>query len=259
MLGLAALLAASASALAEEATNPVPKWPALKAALFGDREVHEDDGKVVYLRVRNHPESASTVPVQIRAQIDQTQERYIRRIYLVIDENPSPFGVRFTLTPESGRADIETRVRIQANSPVRAIAELNDGSLWMQSALVEAAGGCTAAFATGPSKENIGAMQLRVEENMSRVGGPLSARLIVQHPQLTGMASNSDLPAQFVRQVNVYYAEHLVMTADLDFTVSQNPNVRFYFNRQGDGELRAEVIDTNDLRFEKRLLVHAPQ
>lgn len=253
-----ALLTTSAFAHAQ-ATDPAPKWPALKAALFGNRTVNENAGEVLYLSVRNHPENASTVPISIRARIDQTPERYIQRIYLVIDENPSPFGVRFTLTPRSGRADIETRVRVQSASPVRAIAELNDGSLWMQSALVDGAGGCTAAIGGSQSLDGVGEIHLRVDENASGEGEPLRAQLMVQHPQYSGMASNAKVPAHFVRQVNVYYAEQLVMTADLDFTISQNPNFRFYFTRTGDGELRAEVVDSTALRFEERLAVHGPQ
>ena len=257
-LGFATLLATSALVHAQ-AADPGPKWPGLKVALFGDREVNENAGEVLQLSVRNHPENASSVPVLIRARIDQTPERYIQRIYLVIDENPSPFGVRFTLTPQSGRADIETRVRVQSASPVRAIAELNDGSLWMQSALVDGAGGCTAAISSGQTADSLGEMRLRIDENASNEGEPLRAQLIVQHPQYSGMASNAKVPAHFVRQVNVYYAERLVMTADVDFTISQNPNFRFYFTRDGDGELRAEVVDSTALRFEERLAVHAPQ
>jgi len=49
----------------------------------------------------------------------------------VIDKNPSPLGAVFTLTPDSGRADIETRIRIEDYTWVRAIAEMQDGKLYM--------------------------------------------------------------------------------------------------------------------------------
>ncbi|HVY04642.1 MAG TPA: quinoprotein dehydrogenase-associated SoxYZ-like carrier [Burkholderiales bacterium] len=262
MLGASAFAHAQASATQDsQAAAPEEKWPGLKKALFGEREVREDGGEVLQLSVRIHPESASVVPVRIQAAFEQKADRYIRYIYLVIDENPSPFGARFTLTPESGRADIETRVRVENRSPVHAVAELNDGSLWMQSAFVDAAGGCTAAFfgGGGQSEDALGTMQLRVDNREFSKHDPVSAQLIVAHPQFSGMTDNDDIPAHFVRQVNVYYADRLVLTADMDFTISRNPSLRFYFTREGEGELRAEVIDSTDLRFEKRLLVHAPQ
>jgi sulfur-oxidizing protein SoxY len=44
-----------------------------------------------------------------------------------------------------------------------------------------------------------------------------------------------------------------VLTADLDFAISENPNFRFWFVPRGDGELKAEVLDTRELRFESSL------
>jgi len=234
------------------------RWPALKSALFGDREVNQDVGDVLYLSVRNHPDNAAVVPVLVQARIAQRPERYIKRVYLVIDENPSPFGVRFTLTPESGRADIETRVRLESSSPVRAIAELNDGSLWMQHTMVYAAGGCTAAFSTGRGEEGLGVMRLHVDSYSASKGEPVQARLLVQHPQHSGMASNATVSPHFVRQLNVYYADRLVMSADLDFTISENPSFRFYFLPGADGALRAEVVDSTAVRFEQTFAVPTP-
>jgi predicted secreted protein len=83
--------------------------------LFGDRVVAEDggQGKVISLRAPTRAQDSSTVPIAISTRIDQTPERYVRKVYLLIDKNPSPIAAIFTFTPESGRADIETRVRIE--------------------------------------------------------------------------------------------------------------------------------------------------
>jgi sulfur-oxidizing protein SoxY len=73
------------------------------------------------------------------------------------------------------------------------------------------------------------------------------------------MSTNVILEPHFVRQVNVYYADRLVMSADVDFTISENPVFRFYFLPDGDGELRAEIVDSSDLRFEQSVAVTAPK
>jgi sulfur-oxidizing protein SoxY len=53
-----------------------------------------------------------------------------------------------------------------------------------------------------------------------------------------------------VRKIDVTYAGKPVMSADVDFSMSENPNFRFYFLPQsGGGELRATVVDSKDLRF----------
>jgi sulfur-oxidizing protein SoxY len=47
------------------------------------------------------------------------------------------------------------------------------------------------------------------------------------------------------------------MSADVDFTISENPNFRFYFVPRGDGDLKAEVVDSNDATFETSFAVRS--
>lgn len=252
---LTCLCCASALA-ADEAESE--QWRAVRTALFGDRPIKEDGRQVIQLSVATRAEDAAVVPVTLRTRMTQTPERHIRHIWLVIDNNPSPMGVKFTLTPESGRADIETRVRLEHSSPMRAIAELNDGSLWMHSSVVFGSGGCSAPV---PKNEqvmrNLGRMKISVESEEAREGEPLLAHLKVSHPQFSGVGAGAR-GARFVRQVNVFYGDRKVLSADLDFTISENPSFRFYFLPTGKGELRAEVVDTEDLRFEQTLEVGSP-
>ena len=43
------------------------------------------------------------------------------------------------------------------------------------------------------------------------------------------------------------------MRAHVDFTISENPMFRFYFQPQGEADLRAEIVDSTDLRVEQIL------
>jgi len=247
-----ALLACQGAADAAN-LNDEPTWLRIKPLMFGDRPVRDDSDGVLELFVAAQAEDASVVPVMVRTRLAQKPDRYIRRIWLIVDENPSPFGVQFELTPRSGRADIETRVRMESSSPIRAVAELNDGSLWMSAKLVIGAGGCSAPVNKGPALQNLGRIKLKVEDQFADPGEPIQAQLNVSHPQFSGMASNVEMAPHFVRQVNVYYGEELVMRADVDFTISENPVFRFYFLPQGEGYLRVQVVDSSDLRFEQAL------
>ncbi|EWS52842.1 Sulfur oxidation protein SoxZ [Methylibium sp. T29] len=47
------------------------------------------------------------------------------------------------------------------------------------------------------------------------------------------------------------------MSADVDFTISENPSLRFYFVPRGDGELKAQVVDSSERTFESVLPVHS--
>jgi sulfur-oxidizing protein SoxY len=257
-LAIAAAIAFIPSAHCED-IDENPSWTQLKPLLFGDREIHGHATDVLQVFVSRLADDAAVVPVMVRTHVNQTADRYIKHVYLIIDENPSPFGVKFTMTPESGRADVETRVRMENSSAIRAVAEMNDGSLWMDSAMVFAAGGCSAPVSGGEVDASLGRMRFNIEDEFSTAGEPIPAQLMIKHPQITGMSTNVILEPHFVRQVNVYYADKLVMSADVDFTISENPVFHFYFLPDGDGELRAEIVDSSELRFEQSVAVTAPK
>lgn len=245
--------------VAPAAADEAEAWPSIRKMMFGDREVRADGKRVVEVFAPQQADDAAVVPVVVRTWMLQRPERYIRHVWLVIDNNPSPVGVKFGFTPESGRADIETRVRLESASPVRAIAELNDGSLWMHAVMVFGAGGCSAPSAKNDQAlRNMGKLKFSVESDGVEASTPALAQLRISHPQFSGMGTGEPPPARFVRQVKVTYADKVVMTADVDFTISENPHFRFYFLPVGDGELRAEVVDTEDLRVEQSLAVKLP-
>ncbi|MFN0313714.1 MAG: quinoprotein dehydrogenase-associated SoxYZ-like carrier [Burkholderiales bacterium] len=247
------LLVCATSAQAQDAG---PSWQQIKQLMFGERPVNTEAKRVVELFVPQRAEDAAVVPILIRARMQQTPERFIRHLWLVIDNNPSPFGVKFTLTPESGKADIETRVRLESASPIRVVAELNDGTLWMDSKMVFGAGGCSSASAKSEAVlRNLGRVRFSVDEQFASKGDPLLAHLRVSHPQFTGMGSDNPDPPRYVRQVKVFHAQKLVLSADLDFTISENPSFRFYFLPDGVGELRAYIEDSDNLKIEQQLEV----
>jgi len=145
---------ALAAALTFDAGAAEPRadfWPTVRASLFKDRAITEDTGgEIVTLHAPARAQDASVVPVSISTRIEQSAARYVSKVYLLIDQNPSPVAAIFTFTPDSGRADIETRVRVEDYTWMRAVAEMNDGSLFMSARYVKAAGGCSAPYGTAP-------------------------------------------------------------------------------------------------------------
>ncbi len=257
MVVSAAGLCLLASSVVATAADPDQNenWLKVRKMMFQDREIHANATNVLQLWVPKQAEDAAIVPVLIRTKIDQTPERYIKNVWLMIDNNPSPVGVKFSMTPESGRADIETRVRVETYTPMRAVAEMNDGSLWMHTSTIIAAGGCSAAvMKTEAQLKNMGKMKFKIDDFVEK-DRPVMAQLMINHPNFSGLAMNEP-DSHFIKQVNVYYADKLVMSADVDFTISENPNFRFYFLPKEKGELRAEIVDTADLRFETKLVIN---
>jgi len=170
--------------------------------------------------------------------------------------------VIFRFAPESGRADVETRVRIEQYSVVRAIAELDDGSLLMATRFVKASGGCSAPASKDPAAAaaNLGRMKLKVDA-AAAAGEPRRAQLMISHPNTSGLAMNQLTrlypSARFVRLVTVSYRDKPVLVADVDFSISENPSFRFLFRAGDGGELKAEVLDTDGRTFESAVMLGA--
>lgn len=254
-------LLATGSVLANEKAEPDPNqsqyWEPLRKIMFGDREILDGkDVMRVYLSLR--ADDASTVPVAVKAQIDQRPELYIKTVYLVVERNPSPTAGVFHFTPDSGRAQVETRLRFEDFSHVRAIAETSDGKLYMSSRWVKAAGGCSAPNGKNAVPANLmGKMKFKFEDETIRYDQPAMVQLMIRHPNESALAGDFDPSkvAQFVRSVSVSYAGKPVMTAEVDFSISDNPSFRFYFVPHAKGELRVEVEDTHDRRYTQTFVV----
>lgn len=260
---IASMLGFSVTAFAVDPdpdSNQSEVWQKVRASYFEKRVITDDiDGKIVALKAPKRAEDASTVPVQIKTGLSQSKDRYIQKLYLFIDANPSPVAAIFTFTPESGRADIDTRVRIEAYSHMRAVAEMNDGKLFMATHYIKAAGGCSAANGTLPDYANFQPkLKFKIDPNVEK-GEPTIAQLMINHPNASPLVKDQLThlyqSAYYIRTINVSYAGKQIMTADVDFSISENPNFRFYFTPNGEGELRAEVVDTKDVKVESFIKV----
>lgn len=242
-------------------------WLRVRQMMFGQREVHAQAKDVLRVFIAKRAADASVVPLMVRTYVDQTPQRFIKNLWVMIDNNPSPVGVRFQFSPESGKADIETRVRIEGYTPVRAVAEMNDGSLWMDTATINASGGCSAPLKEIPDLALLGRMRFKISDTIE-AGKPLQTQLMIEHPNFSGLAetvirtgddgvdtSPAKLAPRYVKQVDVTYGGKPILRADVDFTISENPNFRFYFVPREKAELRAVVVDTADKRFEHAMAI----
>ncbi len=247
---------AAGSALANEKAEPDPAqspyWGQIREMMFGDRVINTDAQNIIRVYLNTRADDSSTVPVAVKAQIDQTEKEYIKTIYLIVERNPSPTAGVFRFSPDSGRAQVETRLRFEDFSFVRAVAEMNDGRLYMAQRWVKAAGGCSAPNAKNRLPESLlGKMKLRFDDESISYNKPNLVQLMIRHPNESALASDFDAEQvpQFVRSVRVTYDGRTVMDAEVDFSISDNPNFRFFFTPQDKGELRIEVEDTHDKRF----------
>ena len=239
---------------------PTEEWLKIRKVLFQDRPIF-DSGSVVTLEMPRRQAFGATVPIAIRTSMPQRPDLYIQRLYLVVDKNPSPVGATWEFSPEVGMAELETRIRVQEYGHVRVIAELSDGQLHMASRYAKISGGCTQP----PNKDqaqqaaDLGKIRLRLADRL--VAHQMSpVQLQISHPNNTGFELNQItvmyIPSHFVSKVKVTYAGATLLTADMDFSISEDPYLRFNFIPRQSGEIDVDVEDSHELRFHQAFPVH---
>ncbi|MDY0055506.1 MAG: quinoprotein dehydrogenase-associated SoxYZ-like carrier [Methyloversatilis sp.] len=226
-------------------------WPRLRAAHFGDRSFASDPA-VLRLEAPDRAEDAALVPVAIQVGPAGTQ---LRRLWLVVDENPSPMSARFTLH-DAIVGSIETRVRIERYTTVRAIGETGDGTLYMAEHYVRAAGGCSAPM--GPADEDaagIGRMSMRRFDPADGAGRRSEVELRIRHPNHSGLEVDLDtrgyIAPEYVKQVVLTQDGRPLLDAELDISISRNPFLRFGVATDAQ-RLEVKVEDSRERRFEAR-------
>ena len=235
-----------------------PEWENIRSKLFQARPIESVDPKVQII-VPLRAAYGATVPVKVVSKLPQRPELYVKKLYLVIDKNPSPVAAVLDLTTEIGQADFETRVRVDEYSHVRVITEWSNGELHMDSRYVKVSGGCSAP----PNRDqlhNLGKTAFKLPDGV-KPGQPTPADVTVVHPNDTGFELNNVtvmyIPPHFVRSLKVSYAGRKLFDAELDFSISENPSFRFNFVPRGEGELKADVEDSKEGQFVGRLAVRA--
>lgn len=243
----------SLSAWSEPAMEPVGRWQQIKTSLFGDQLIENGDD-VIALDSPYRAEDAAVVPISIESKIEQTPQRYLKELYLVIDNNPSPVAAIFHFTGKHNWQTLSTRVRVNSYTDLRAIAKTSDDKVYMVSNYVKASGGCSAPSLKDPAAAmaDLGKIKFRLSEAVS-ADGLLPAQLLIKHPNNSGLQfdqiSRQYIPADFVRTIEVIYNGEAVFSVDTDISISEDPNIRFGILPEQEGVLEVNVKDSKGRTF----------
>lgn len=223
------LLAGSTVAQAQDSE----RWPMLKKTYFGDMPIITGDS-VISLEAPKRAHDAATVPVVIKAMDDSRQ---IKEVHLFVDMNPLPLAGIFRFTEEAGFwTSLETRIRVNEYTHVRAVGVLGNGELHMTERFVKAAGGCSAPALADmdAAMARAGKMKLLLGEIYEQDALPSSEAVIkISHPNNSGMqfdqVSRNYIPAFFVNTIVAQLDGVDVLNVETNFSMSENPVVRVAF------------------------------
>lgn len=226
-------------------------WNGLRPDVFGTRDIR-DGADVLALEAPKRAEDAAIVPIAIKALIPQTPEKSVKAITLIVDENPAPVAAKFTFGPGAADSSITTRVRVNSYSFVRAVAELNDGSLAMVKSFVKASGGCSAPAVKDQDQAMADLGKLKFRQFPSEQGG--GVQLMIHHPNNSGLQmdqlTRAYIPARYVNEIETTRGGEAVFRMEGGISISENPTFRFNLKKGGAGAVAVRAKDTEGVAFE---------
>jgi sulfur-oxidizing protein SoxY len=140
---LAATGLGAATLLAQFAAWPASATPDSAKALLQSLAKGEPKEGRIAIRAPEIAENGNAVPITVVVESPMTDKDHVKAIHVVADGNPNPGVASFMLTPLSGKAEVQLRVRMASTQKVIALAEMSDGSLWTLAREVKVTiGGC---------------------------------------------------------------------------------------------------------------------
>ncbi|MFT3973535.1 MAG: quinoprotein dehydrogenase-associated SoxYZ-like carrier [Amaricoccus sp.] len=248
---LAALLLASllacGPALADDRPSPLQpsdSWDAIRGDVAAPGEIR--DGAGLYaLEAPMRAEDAAAVPVRITAAPGAPE---VKRVTLVVDENPAPVAATFEIGAAMQPLDLEIRLRVDAYSNLRAIIEAADGRQYMTGRFVRASGGCSAPAATDAAAAKASLGQMKVRWFDTDPDGRREAQVMLRHPNNSGMQRDQVtllfIPADFVNSLVVSQGAEPLFTVTGGISISENPTFRFRYLPNG-APISVRATDTD--------------
>ena len=245
----AAVFAADGSA---SVANP-SAWDGIRKDAFGTREILDGAGKIS-LEAPKRAEDAATVPISVTMPAGFGGD--VKALTLVVDQNPSPVVATFKFGDAAGSGErmLATRVRIDQYSDVRAIAETNDGKLYMTSVFVKASGGCSAPASKDAevAAKEMGKMRVKTAAGKAGDGSEL-AQVMLKHPNTSGMAmdqiTHAYPPARFIEKLTVSTAGKMIFSMEGGISISEDPNFRFTYKGNPADEMDVQAEDSIGTQF----------
>ncbi len=258
VLAAAALTHAAPTAFAQTTTPATAAvadtaWPGLKGDLFGDRPLVEGTDAIML-----EAPSRATDPAIVPIKLTLDPAKNIRKVTLVIDENPAPVAATFDIAEGSGLTELSTRVRVNAYTDIHAVAEAADGTLYVTKQYVKAAGGCAAPAAKDAevAAKQMGQMKLRAFA-AADIGGTATheAQLMIRHPNNSGLQKDQVtllyIPAHFITDIAVDRGGERLFSMTGGISISEDPSFRFNYRGDPSVPFHAKATDTDGKVFEK--------
>ena len=187
------------------------RWTDLKKILFEDIDLKNGEG-IIELTTPERAPDAAFVPISFKTHKLKNQDDFITKVHLVIDMNPSPYSGTFKFATNIDQIELATRIRLDAYSEVRVIAETKKGDYFMAANFVMGSGGCSAPPLGDVDEMLVSAGKMKIKvKNIGEESGIAEAKIMISHPQFNGLQANQ----KTTEMIPAYYVENIEVIPDL--------------------------------------------
>ena len=225
-------------------------WPYLKQQVFKDRVINEDQ-KFLKIDGPKRASSGAQVPVTIALS---KNTHHIKKISVFIDANPGQHAATYFLTDQSQQILINTRIRMETDSFVRAVAETETGELFMSAIPIRASGGCSGYMDVHDPEltKDLGKILIKAENNF------VTSR--IKHPNFTGLQKDLDsggyIPEWIVKTIEFNHEGGQILAVENQISISQDPFLKFTLPDPLQGNITITAKDTKGNQFNSAVQIN---
>ena len=225
-------------------------WPYLKQQVFKDRVIQEDQN---FLKIDGPKRASSGAQVPVTIALSKNTH-HVKKISVFIDANPGQHAATYFLTDQSQQILINTRIRMETDSFVRAVAETENGELFMSAIPIRASGGCSGYMDVHDPEltKDLGKILIKAENNF------VTSR--IKHPNFTGLQKDLDsggyIPEWIVKTIEFNHQGGKILAVENQISISQDPFLKFTLPTPLQGEVTITAKDTKGNQFESAIEVN---
>lgn len=202
----------------------------------------------ITLDMPQHTDAGTSVPLTVRVASPMTPQDHPEQVRLYGSVNPRPRIATVYFTPQCGRAEFSTRVRLDGAQTITAIAQSVTGAYMRADRRVGVSFGACAAAGNSDGMPEDWAPSIRVRvPDTAHQGEIVEVRSIITHPMETGLrlnARNQYVPLRIIETFTCILNGATAFRARLEPAISTNPYLAFPLRIDADSDLAFEWLDT---------------
>ena len=156
------------------------------SAFFGP-VAYERSGIEVDLPV--HADVGGSVPLTVKIASGMTEADFPRVVHVLAHGNPTPHVLSAWFSPQCGRAEFSTRIRLEKSQMVTAVAQMSDGTHRRVDREVSVSFGACAQIGAG-SNDEVSSFRPQTRVSVPARATPgeiIPIRALISHPMETGL------------------------------------------------------------------------